>query len=92
MSWDIAVSNEKEMQFVEDKIISFNSNQVPFTQEKDFIDLNFHVKNENGMVIAGINSLMYCWGMLYINVLFVEESHRGQHLGVTWSNRSDQPS
>ena len=28
-----------------------------------------------------INSLMYCWGMLYIDVLFVDESHRGQQLG-----------
>jgi GNAT superfamily N-acetyltransferase len=24
---------------------------------------------------------MYCWGILYIDVLFVEESHRGQQLG-----------
>ena len=32
-------------------------------------------------MIAGINSLMYCWGMLYVDVLVVEENHRGGQLG-----------
>ena len=87
MSFDIVKSHEKEMQLVEDKIIAFNNNQVPFTQDKDFIDLNFHVKDENNVVIAGINSLMYCWGMLYINVLFVDDNHRGQQLGSLLLNK-----
>lgn len=81
MSFDIEISNEKETQFVDDKIIAFNSSHAPFTQDNNFVGLNFHIKNESGRVIAGINSLMYCWGMLYIDVLFVEDSHRGQQLG-----------
>lgn len=81
MNWDIDVSNEKETQFVDDKIVAFNRIHAPFIQDKDFVILNFHFKDKNGFVIAGINSLMYCWGMLYIDALFVEESHRGQKLG-----------
>ena len=81
MNFDIAISNEKETQFVDDKIVAFNRSHAPFTQDNDFVSLNFHIKNENGLVIAGINSLMYCWGMLYIDVLFVDERHRGQQLG-----------
>ena len=81
MSWDITLSSEKESQFVDDKIVAFNRNHAPFTQDTDFVSLNFHIKNKNDFVIAGINSLMYCWGILYIDVLFVDESHRGQQLG-----------
>ena len=72
MSLDISISSEKETQFVDDKIVTFNRNHAPFTQDKDFVSLNFHIKDESGSVIAGINSLMYCWGMLYVDVLFVE--------------------
>ncbi len=81
MSFDIAISNEKDTQCVDDKIVAFNKDNVPFTQDNDFISLNFHIKDETGFVIAGINSCLYCWGMLYIDVLFVEESHRRQQYG-----------
>jgi GNAT superfamily N-acetyltransferase len=81
MSLEIAISNEKETQFVDDKIVTFNKSHAPFTQGNNFVSLNFHIKDDSGSVIAGINSLMYCWGMLYVDVLFVEESHRGQQLG-----------
>lgn len=87
MSRDIATSNETEAQFVHDNIVAFNRSQVPFTQDNDFVSLNFHFKNENGLVIAGINSLMYGWGMLYVDVLFVEENHRGQKLGSLLLNK-----
>ena len=49
--------------------------------------MNFHIKDEGGLVIAGINSLMYCWGMLYIDVLFVDENYRGQRLGSILLNQ-----
>lgn len=81
VGFDIAISNEKETQCVDDKIIAFNRIHAPFTQDNHFVSLNFHIKNESGRVIAGINSLMYCWGMLYIDVLFVEDSYRDQNLG-----------
>ena len=81
MSWNIAISSEEETQFLDDKIVAFNKNHAPFTQDNNFISLNFNIKDTSGFVIAGINSLMYCWGMLYVDVLFVEESHRGQQLG-----------
>tara|TARA_R110002124_G_scaffold52032_2_gene150094 strand:+ start:12718 stop:12897 length:180 start_codon:yes stop_codon:yes gene_type:complete len=56
MNWDINISNEEETNFVDDKIVAFNKKHVPFTQDNDFVSLNFHIKNENNLVIAGINS------------------------------------
>ncbi|CAL7961075.1 hypothetical protein MIDIC_240061 [Alphaproteobacteria bacterium] len=38
--------------------------------------MNFHIKGEQGNIIAGINALMYCWGIVYIDVLAVDEDHR----------------
>ncbi len=81
MSRNIVISNEKDTEFVDDKIVTFNREQVPFTQDNAFVSLNFHIKDENGSIIAGVNSCLYCWGMLYIDILFVDESHRGQQLG-----------
>jgi GNAT superfamily N-acetyltransferase len=30
---------------------------------------------------------MYCWGMLYVDVLFVEKNHRGEQLGSLLLNK-----
>ena len=81
MHWDIAISGEEDTQILDDKIVAFNKSHAPFTQDNNFVNLNFHIKNEKSFVIAGINSLMYCWGMLYIDVLFIDENYRGQQLG-----------
>ncbi len=40
-----------------------------------------YVIKENDLIIAGINSCIYNWGILYIDVLFVDEQHRGNNLG-----------
>jgi len=87
MNWDIATSNEEETQFVEDKLVAFNKNHVPFTQKRDFENLNFNIKDKNEFVIAGINSVVYCWKVLYIGILFVAESYRGQQLGSLLLNK-----
>ena len=81
MSFDITISNEKEAQLIDDQIVAFNKSRVPFKQDRDFVSLNFHIKNDSGSVIGGINSLMYCWGLLYIDVLFVEEDYRNRQFG-----------
>ncbi len=87
MSLDIFVSSEKETQFIDNNIVAFNRRHVPFTQDNDFVSLNFHIKNESGFVVAGINSLMYCWGMLYIDALIVDENYRGLQLGSRLLNK-----
>ena len=87
MSFDITISNEKETQFIDDQIDAFNRSHAPFKQDNDFVSLNLHINDKNGFLIAGINSLMYCWGMLYVDVLFVEENHRGGQLGSFLLNK-----
>jgi len=35
MSLEIAIINEKETQFVDDKIVTFNKSHAPFTQDNN---------------------------------------------------------
>ncbi|WP_423751894.1 GNAT family N-acetyltransferase [Holospora curviuscula] len=66
---------------MESKITSYNNSKVPFIQEQPFINLNFCIKDENGVIIPGITSVMYCWGMLYVDVLAVDQKYYKKGLG-----------
>ncbi|HAU2019560.1 TPA: GNAT family N-acetyltransferase, partial [Legionella pneumophila] len=41
-----------------------------------------YVIKENNEVVAGINAKMYMWGILFIDILFIAESHRKKQLGT----------
>ena len=73
---------QDEVSFIHDNLIAFNNSQVAFTQEQNPIPKNYIIK-ENDKIIAGINSLIYHWKILYIDVLFVVEGYRGRNLGST---------
>lgn len=66
--------------YIDDKIVKFNSNQVPFTQSEQFINIDYVVK-ENDVIIAGITSILYCWKCLYIDTLWVDDNYRHRGLG-----------
>ncbi len=87
VAFQIIASTDDEARLVNDKIVEFNKTQVPLTQNVEFIALNFHVKNEQGSLIAGINSLMYYWHVLHIDSLFVSEKYRGKNIGRTLLNK-----
>jgi GNAT superfamily N-acetyltransferase len=69
-----------EAEFIDNKIVEFNKTQVPFTQKQTPLFKNYVIK-DNDSIIAGINACLYHWGILYIDVLFVDEKHRGKQLG-----------
>jgi len=77
----ITVSTLEEYDFVDDMIIEYNHEQVPFTQDPPFIHVNRVIKNVDGEVIAGINCIMYCWNCMAIDVLWVDEKYRKKGYG-----------
>jgi GNAT superfamily N-acetyltransferase len=89
MSYIIQPSTPQEAELIDDLIVEFNSIQVPFTQKQTPILKNYVIK-ENDTVIAGINALIYHWGILYIDVLFVVEQYRGKQLGAKLLNRVEE--
>lgn len=80
---------EDDRDFINDKIIQFNAQQVLFTQKTPFLHLDFVIKN-NGEIIAGITSILYCWKCLYIDVLWVAEKYRHQGLGRKLLNKVEE--
>ncbi|NMM63594.1 GNAT family N-acetyltransferase [Clostridium sp. P21] len=79
--YTIKESNREEAELIVDGIVKYNLSKVPLTQEASFIWINRAIVDANGDIIAGINSKMYCWNCLYIDVLLVKENHRKDGLG-----------
>ena len=79
-SYQLSPSTDDESNYISDEIMHFNAGKVPFTQKETPIFKKYVIKEE-GNVIAGINAVMYHWGILYIDELFVAETHRDKHLG-----------
>ena len=77
----ITESNEEESELIVDKIVEYNLSKVPIIQESSFIWINRVIVDTYGDIIAGINSKMYCWNCLYIDVLWVKEEYRKEGLG-----------
>lgn len=70
-----------EVEIIVGKIESYNKLQVPYTQERNIINLNFCIKDDSGLMIAGITSLMYYWGVLFVEILAVDEKYYKNGLG-----------
>ncbi|WP_321834011.1 GNAT family N-acetyltransferase [Clostridium butyricum] len=77
----IKESNEEESELIVDKIVEYNLSKVPIIQESSFIWINRVIVDTYGDIIVGINSKMYCWNCLYIDVLWVKEEYRKEGLG-----------
>lgn len=82
--WDISTATKEEAEFVDKKLSESIRNQIQLTQET--VLKNYVVKDE-GKIIAGINALIFPWGIMYVDVLFVDESHRYKGLGSTLLKR-----
>jgi GNAT superfamily N-acetyltransferase len=70
-----------DRQLIDKKLIEFNKANVPFQQVEDWVNFSHVLKDSSGSVIAGINATLYCWNILYIEVLYVDDVHRGKGYG-----------
>jgi GNAT superfamily N-acetyltransferase len=86
---NILTATEQEAESIDKQLVDFNSSQVPFTQDPHFIKKNYVIK-ENGEIIAGLNAIIYCWKILYIDILFVDERHRDKDLGTNLINQLEK--
>jgi len=77
----IMTSRREDYDYIDDRIIEYNREQIPFTQEPAFIPLNRIIRSEEGEIIAGINAMLYCWRCMTIDVLWVKEEYRKRGYG-----------
>lgn len=83
LSVDYTIDNCKENDgdYICDRLVEYNLSKVPATQEILFENINKKFLNANGEIIAGCVARMYCWNVLYIDILWVDENYRHQGLG-----------
>jgi|GEM_PF-725756 len=86
----IEESTREGCEVVDNGIVEYNSSKVPFTQEPSFSPINRIIKGLDGDTIAGINSILYCWNCLYIDVLWVKEDLRKHGYGSALLNEVEK--
>jgi GNAT superfamily N-acetyltransferase len=74
-------SSPDESESIDSKIVAFNKASVPFKQGEDFVNLSHVLKDSSGQVLGGINATLYCWNIMYVDVLYVEHECRGKGYG-----------
>jgi len=78
---NICESTIEERELLDSKLVDFNRTNVPFQQNEDWISLSYVLKDNTRHVIAGINATLYCWNIMYVDILDVDDSHRGKGYG-----------
>lgn len=83
LSVDYTIDNCKgnDEDYICDRLVEYNLSRVPATQEILFENINKKFLNANGEIIAGCVARMYCWNVLYIDILWVDENYRDKGLG-----------
>ena len=80
----IVPSTPQDNEYLENNIVDYNAQHVPFTQQDPFINLGFVIRNDAGNIIGGITATVYCWKILYINVLWIDEHYRSRGYGTNY--------
>jgi GNAT superfamily N-acetyltransferase len=78
---NIYESTTEESELLDSKLVDFNRENVPFQQSEDWINVSYVLKDNTGQVIAGINATLYCWNIMYVDILYVDYSQRGKGYG-----------
>lgn len=83
LNLDFTVGNckDNDEDYICDRLVEYNLSQVPATQKIHFENINKKFLNPNGEIIAGCVARMYCWNVLYIDILWVDEKYRNHGLG-----------
>ncbi len=80
MNFEIKDCEFGDADYIGDGLVEYNLSKVAKTQEEDFIDVYKKLVDENDNIIGGCLAEMYCWNVMYIDVLWIDESHRKQGL------------
>ena len=81
MIFNIVNCIDGDAEYICDKLVEYNLSQVPKTQQLDFVYINKKIVDENNEIIAGCLAKMYCWKVIYIDILWVDEKYRKCGLG-----------
>lgn len=86
MEFNILNCVDDDAEYICDKLVEYNLSKVPKTQREEFISINKKIVDEDGSIIAGCIAKMYCWNVIYIDILWVDEKYRKSGLGTRLLN------
>lgn len=72
---------ENDADYICDKLVEYNLEQVQLRQPIAFENLNFKYVDSNNKTVAGIIAKMYCWNVVYVDILWVDTYYRSKGLG-----------
>jgi GNAT superfamily N-acetyltransferase len=75
----IISATHEDVECLEHKLDEFNRIQIPLAQKKTVFK-NYVIK-EGETIIAGISAMVFPWGVLFVDVIFVDDNHRNKGLG-----------
>ena len=81
MKFDVLNCSADDSNYICDRLVDYNLSKVPKTQPITFVEINKKITDENNRIIAGCLAKMYCWSIIYIDILWVDEAYRKQGLG-----------
>ncbi len=67
--------------YICNKLVEYNLSKVSAKQEVLFDNINRKIVDENENIIAGCIAKMYCWNVMYIDILWVDERYRNTGIG-----------
>lgn len=82
MEYEICECENDEAQHLCEQLISHNLNCVGPTQQPLFIPVRLKIADENHRIIAGCLGEIYCWNVMCIDLLWVDQAYRGRGLGT----------
>lgn len=81
MEYKILDCAGQDADYIVEHLVAYNNSKVPPTQEPGIIRFNKKIVDANGQIIAGCLAEMYGWRVMYVDILWVDENHRGERLG-----------
>lgn len=80
-SLTIKNGDKKDSDYVIEKLVEYNLSQVPKTQDISYVWINKIVENDDKEIVGGILAKMYCWNVIYIDALWIDENYRNCGIG-----------
>ena len=87
---NIFESTQEDRIFIDDRLVQFNKRNVPFQQKDPYMSLSFILKDSNEQIIGGINATLYCWNIMYVDILYVEDFYRSKGYGKMLTTKAEE--
>jgi len=86
----IVPSDEAEKEYVDQKLVEFNAQKVPFTQSISPVLIDYSLKTDKDEIIGGIQAILYHWHILFIDILWIDENYRHKQYGSILLKKAEE--